>query len=79
MLLPEARFVPRLVGETGNVEIGTGEMLRAAQRRHAGISEPRAFPPLLGLVQNEDVGDLRAHQAKGGSNAVQCRLGIRPW
>src|SRR6266436_10211740 len=68
MLFAEARFVPGLVGETGNVEIGPGEMLRTAQRMHAGIGKPRALLPLLGLVDGEDVGDLGAHQPECGSD-----------
>ena len=62
ILLAEARFVPGLVGQARDIKVRPGEMLRASQRRHAGIGEPRSLLPLLGLVEHEDVADLRAHQ-----------------
>ena len=87
ILLAEARLVPGLIGQAGNIEIGPGEMLRAAQRVHAGIGEPRSFPPLLGFVEHEDVAHLRAHQPKRRREArlagadhehVQRRPAVRP-
>jgi hypothetical protein len=78
--------VPGLIGQARNIKIGSGEILRAPQRMHAGIGKPRSFPPLLGFVQHEDVGHLRAHQPKGRSDArlagayhehVQCRPAVR--
>ena len=51
ILLAEPRLVPGLVGQARDIEIGAGVILRAAQRLHAGISEPWPFPPLLGFVQ----------------------------
>lgn len=86
-LLAEAGFVPGLVGQAGNIEVGPGVVLRAAQRRHAGIGEPRALLPLLGLVEQQDVADAGAHQAEADCNArltgaddenIQRRLAIRP-
>ena len=62
ILRAEARLVPGLVGQARDIEIGPGEILRAAQRVHAGIGEPRSLLPLLGLVEHEDVAHLRAHQ-----------------
>ena len=62
ILLAEARLVPGLIGQARNIEIRPGEMLRAAQRVHAGIGEPRPLLSLLGFVEHEDVADLRAQQ-----------------
>ena len=87
ILLAEARLVPGLIGQAGNIKIGSGKMLRTAQRMHAGIGEPRSFLPLLGFVEHEDVAHLRAHQPKGGCETrlpgadhehVQCRPAVRP-
>ena len=87
ILLPEPCLVPGLVGEARDIEIRAGVILRAAQRMHAGIGEPWPFPPLLGFVQDQDVGDLRAHQPEGRGDAglagahdehVQRRLAVRP-
>src|SRR6202011_5007659 len=86
IVLPEPRLVPRLVGQAGNIKIGAGEILRTAQRMHAGISKPWSFSPLLGFVQHKDVGHLRAHQPKSRSETrlagadhkqVQCRPAVR--
>jgi hypothetical protein len=62
ILLAEACLVPGLIGQAGNIKIRPGEMLRAAQRVHAGVGEPWSFAPLLGFVEHEDVAHLRAHQ-----------------
>ncbi len=87
ILLAEACLVPGLVGQARNIEIGPGEMLRTAQRVHAGIGEPRSFLPLLGFVEHEDVAHLRAHQPKrrretrlpgADHEHVQRRPAVRP-
>ena len=87
ILLAEARLVPGLVGQARNIKIGPGEMLRTAQRVHAGIGEPRPFLSLLGFVEHEDVAHLRAHQPKRRREArlpgahhehVQRRPVVRP-
>ncbi len=44
-LLAETGFVPGLIGQAGDIEVRSGIVLRAAQRRHAGIGEPRALLP----------------------------------
>ncbi len=86
IVLPEPRLVPGLIGQARNIKIGAGELLRAAQRMHAGISEPWSFLPLLGFVEHQDVGHLRAHQPKSRSETrlagaynqhVQCRPFVR--
>ena len=86
ILLAEARLVPGLVGQARDIEVGPGEMLRAAQRVHAGIGEPRPLLPLLGFVEHKDVADLRAQQPKrrretrlpgAHDEHVQCRPVVR--
>ena len=60
-----ARLVPRLVRQARNIEIGTGVIFRAAQRRHAGIGAPRAFRTARGLVDDEHIVDPGPRQTEG--------------
>src|SRR5579883_1795283 len=68
-LIAKLRFVPGLVGQARNVEIGTSIVFGAAQRRHARIGPPRALKALLGLVQHETIRDLRTFESKGDGKA----------
>ena len=61
---PKPRLVPGLIGQARDIKIGPGEMLRTAQRVHAGIGEPRPLLPFPGFVEHEDVAHLRAQQPK---------------
>src|SRR6185369_6332818 len=87
ILRAEARLVPGLVGQARDIKIGPGEMLRTAQRVHAGIGQPRPFLSLLGFVEHEDIAHLRAYQperrretrlAGAYHEHVQRWSGVRP-
>ena len=64
-----AGFVPGLVGEARHVEVGPGEVLGAAQGRHARVAAPRALGTRRGAIDHQDVGHLRAQQSEGGRQA----------
>nr|WP_232818536.1 hypothetical protein [Elioraea thermophila] len=65
VLRPPLRLVPRLVGERRHLEIRPRLVLPAPQRVHPRVGQPRAFQPLLGAVDAEDVRHLVAQQREG--------------
>jgi hypothetical protein len=85
-LRAEGGLVPGLVGEARHAEIGAVLVLGAAQRRHARVGHPRAFPAVGLPVDHELVVDAHALQREGRRHAalagaddehVQCVAAVR--
>ena len=59
------RLVPGAIGQAGDAQIGSGEMLGRAQRIHAGAGQPRSFLPLGASIEDQDVDDALPLQPEG--------------
>ncbi len=69
------RLIPGAEGQVGDAEYRPGQVVRAAQRVHAGIGDPRAFAPRLGFIQHPQALDPLAAEGKAHDQAEHAAAG----
>jgi hypothetical protein len=68
----EAGFPISAHRDAGNTELNAAQFLCGAQRLHPRVGAPWTFVPRRRTIDNQNVGDLGAHQAPGQTEAVEA-------